>query len=81
MKTLYCILGIIAAELCWSWLVCTETVALVSRLPMEACACNVGSQVIAYEILRVIARKNWNRLFVYAAVFGSTLGTLLVAIR
>ncbi len=80
MKTLFLIL-IFLAELVWSFLADYALVSVVGRLPLEAATYNIGSQIVAYEVLRIIAKRGWSRLFIYVAVAGSTTGTVLVAMR
>ena len=81
MKTPLLLIGIFCAELAWSWLTDMSLVSVVGRKPWEADTCNVLGQMLAYEVLRVIAKKQWNRLYIYVAIFGSTVGTILVSLR
>ncbi len=80
MKILFLVI-IFLAELAWSFFADYALVSVVGRKPLEACLYNIGSQVVAYEVLRLIAKRGWSRIYIYVAIGGSTVGTFLVAIR
>lgn len=81
MKTLIPCLLVALAEFTWSYLTDWLNVAVVTKRPLLACLCSVGSMTLAYGILAYLSRRNWTIKGIISAIIGATLATYLVASR
>lgn len=70
-----------AAEFAWSYLADMAVVSLVHRKALRAALYDLGALVITYEVIRLWAIHDWDRVLIYSSVIGAVLGTYVVASR
>lgn len=78
---MWTLIFIFFAELTWSYCASQVTVELVRRHLRKALVYDSLSLFIAYEILAVLSRGDWDQVQILAAVLGGVVGTGLVAGR
>ena len=79
--TIGLLIGVFVAELAWSYCASRVTVELIKRHKWRAVFFDALSLSIAYEVLAIIGKADFDQRFIVAAILGGVAGTGLVAGR